>query len=438
MTTSIKSSNRRWALFILVVVYTLNFLDRQIIGILAVPIKADLDLSDTQLGLLGGLAFATFYATLGIPIAWLADRKSRVWIITLALTLWSAMTALCGLAQNYAQLFVARMGVGVGEAGGVAPSYSLIADYYPPEQRGRALAAYSFGIPIGSAIGIFLGGVLATLIDWRFAFLLVGILGVVIAPVFKLTMREPVRGQFDKNQNNTTPATFKQTLTTLGSKKSFWLLSFGAASSSMMGYGLFFWLPSFLVRSYPESLPVFLSFLPEILKPDGAGPLLYAAYFYGLIVLVGGLLGIWFGGFLADKYGASNKGSYAKVPAIAFLVTVPFFVMGMISPSLLTMFFLFLIPTALSLAWLGPVVAAIQQIVPANMRTTSAACFLLINNLAGIALGNYVLGSLSDFFSISHGDESLRYALLSGTGFYLIAAVLMFLAAKTLPTDWHE
>ncbi len=194
--------NRAYVLFILVVVYTFNFIDRQIIGILAVPIKADLILSDTQLGLMGGLAFALFYTGLGIPVAMLADRSSRTWIMTIALVLWSAMTAVCGLAQNFWQIFLARVGVGVGEAGGVAPAYSLIADYFPPNQRARALSIYSFGIPIGGALGIAAGGLIASTVDWRIAFFVVGAAGILIAPVFRLTIREPVRGRFDRTEKD--------------------------------------------------------------------------------------------------------------------------------------------------------------------------------------------------------------------------------------------
>ncbi|MBC7987223.1 MAG: MFS transporter, partial [Sphingomonadaceae bacterium] len=178
----------------LVLVYTFNFIDRQIVGILAVPIKADLQLSDTQLGLMGGLAFALFYTSLGIPIALIADRRSRSWIMTIALALWSLFTALCGLAQNFWQLFAARLGVGIGEAGGVAPAYSLIADMYPPDRRARALGAYSFGIPIGSACGIVFGGIIASLVDWRWAFIAVGLAGLALAIPFRLVMREPARG----------------------------------------------------------------------------------------------------------------------------------------------------------------------------------------------------------------------------------------------------
>jgi len=189
-------------LVMLVLVYTFNFIDRQIVGILAVPIKADLGLSDTQLGVLGGLAFALFYTILGIPVAMLADRTNRTNIMAVALVLWSAMTALCGLAQNFVQLFLARLGVGVGEAGGVAPAYSLVADYFPSSQRARALAVYSFGVPLGSSLGIFFGGLIASMIDWRVAFIAVGIAGIVLAPIFRLVVREPPRGRYDGAQTS--------------------------------------------------------------------------------------------------------------------------------------------------------------------------------------------------------------------------------------------
>ena len=204
-----KTINQTYVLFILVLVYTFNFIDRQIIGILAVPIKADLGLSDTELGLMGGLAFALFYTGLGIPIAMAADRFSRTWIMTAALTIWSAMTAVSGLANNFWQLFAARLGVGVGEAGGVAPAYSLITDFFPPTHRARALSIYSFGIPIGSAIGIVFGGVIASMLDWRVAFFIVGIAGIVLAPIFRLTIKEPPRGGFDRVRKDTSPAGLK-------------------------------------------------------------------------------------------------------------------------------------------------------------------------------------------------------------------------------------
>ena len=413
------ASYRAYVMFILVVVYTFNFIDRQIIGILAVPIKADLALTDTQLGLMGGLAFALFYTALGIPIAMLADRSNRTWIMAIALTLWSAMTAICGTVQNFWQLFLARLGVGVGEAGGVAPAYSLISDYFPPQQRARALSIYSFGIPIGSALGIVFGGIIASKIDWRFAFFAVGIAGIIIAPIFKLTVAEPERGQFDPNHIKTSPPALGNIIRKLLQKPSFWIMSFGAACSSMMGYGLFFWLPSFFVRSYGISL-------------------IDASLFYGAILLVGGLAGIWLGGSLADRFGASRRGAYVVIPALAFVASVPFYVVAILSPNLTTTFFAMLIPTALGLVWLGPVLSAIQHVVPPNMRATVSAIFLFINNLIGIGAGTVAIGILSDNLQARYGDDSLRYSILAGTSFYVLAAMLFFLSAKYLKNDWEK
>lgn len=430
------SAYRAWVLFILVVVYTFNFIDRQIVGILAVPIKADLALSDTQLSLMGGLAFALFYTFLGIPIAMLADRSSRTWIMTGALAIWSVMTAACGLAQNFTQLFLARLGVGIGEAGGVAPAYSLISDYFPQEKRARALSIFSFGIPIGSALGILLGGVLTTYLDWRSAFIIVGVLGLAIAPLFRLTIREPERGMLDAAGADTGPPKLRDVVKTIAAKPSFWGLSLGAASSSMMGYGLIFWLPSFFVRSYGNALPDFFSWLPDFLLPSNPGPLLYASYFYAAILLIGGLAGIWIGGVLADKYGPAKKAAYAIVPAIAFLASLPFFLVGVLAPTLWIAFPAFLVLQALSLVWPGPVLSAFQHLVHPNMRATASAIFLFINNLIGIGLGNLAIGAISDGFQTQFGDESLRYAILSGGVFYVVAAALFIVTAPRLKRDW--
>ena len=412
-------TNRAYVLFILVVVYTFNFIDRQIVGILAVPIKADLGLTDSELGLMGGLAFALFYTGLGIPVAMLADRFSRTWIMTIALVIWSGMTAASGLATNFWQLFSARLGVGVGEAGGVAPAYSLISDFFPPGQRARAMSIYSFGIPIGSAIGIVFGGIIASMINWRWAFFIVGIAGIAIAPIFRMTIKEPPRGGFDRHREPVKAPGIKLILRTLMTKPSFWLLSLGASFSSMMGYGVFFWLPSFFVRSYNLTL-------------------LNAWLFYGAVLLIGGLAGIWAGGWLGDRFGQNQHSQYAKIPAYAFLCAVPFYVFAILSPTLTLAFFVLLVPTALGLAWLGPVISAIQHLVRPDMRATASAIFLFINNLIGIGLGTYAIGALSDTLTAQFGDESLRYSILAGTGFYIIAAALFLLASRWIERDWED
>ena len=408
---------RYGVLALLFVVYSFNFIDRQIVGVLAAPIKAELHLTDTQLGLLGGLSFALLYTTLGVPIAWLADRTSRTWIITIALTLWSAFTASCGAAANFLQLFLGRVGVGVGEAGGVAPAYALISDYFPPKERARALAVYSFGIPVGSAAGIALGGLIASAVDWRVAFFTVGAAGVLLAPIFRMLVREPKRGRYDAKEAEAPKS--KGDLGALLSKPSFWLLSFGAASSSIMGYGIFFWAPSFLLRSYHMSLHD-------------------AALTYAALVFVGGVIGVWLGGMLADWLGARSRAAYALVPAVAFLLTTPCYFIGLTAASPLVAFLAFLPPTAFGLAWLGPVLSAVQHLAAPRFRATASALFLLINNLLGLGLGTVLIGALSDALKTRFGDEALRYSILAGTGFYLLAALFFFAAATQLKRDWRD
>ena len=402
------------ALVMLLLVYTFNFVDRQILGILAPTIKTDLALTDTQLGLLGGLAFALLYSTLAIPLAWLADRTSRTWVITLSLAVWSAFTALCGVAGSFAQLFAFRVGVGVGEAGGVAPSYAVIADTFAPDRRARALAVYSLGIPLGSAAGVMLGGYIATSIDWRTAFIVVGVAGLVLAPVFRLCVREPVRGSDACDREPV-----RRVFGILARKPSFWLLAFGASASSMLGYGLAFWLPSLMQRSFGLDL-------------------IETAQFYGGVLVLGGVAGVLLGGVLGDRLGARDRRMYARVPAIAFVIAVPLFAAGILSSSVIAAFVFFLVPQALAYVWLAPVITAIQHLVPRHMRATASATFLLVNNLVGLGGGSFALGALSDGLSAHYGDEALRYAMLMGLVLYLVAALLMWMASTPLRQDWVD
>jgi len=410
---------------VLIVAYTFNFLDRQILGILAGPIKADLGLTDSQLGLMGGLAFALFYTGLGIPVAWLADRWSRTWIMTGALALWSGFTALCGFATGFWTLFLARMGVGIGEAGGVAPAYSLIADYFPKTQRARALAAYSFGIPIGSALGILFGGLIAHAIDWRAAFIIVGAVGIAFAPIFRLIIKEPRRGAYDEPALAPVPPLAEQApaapppgaVALVLRKPSFWLISLGAAASSVCGYGVAFWLPSFFERSLGMSL-------------------VDRSIFLGIITLVGGVIGVWAGGWLGDRLGPKRPAAYLLVPAGAFLIALPCFFLAIQSKSLALAFVLFIIPQGLNLAWLGPVITAVQHLAPVAQRSVASACFLFVNNLIGLGLGTWYFGAVSDALTPRFGEESLRYAIYSGLAFYLVAAALFVVGARRLKHDW--
>jgi len=408
---------RYLVLALLLLVYTINFVDRIMLGILVPPIKAELGLTDTELGLLGGTAFALFYTALGIPLGWLADRANRVWIITTALALWSAFTAGCGLAQNFVQLFVARIGVGIGEAGGTAPSYSLLSDYFGPAERARALGIFSFGIPIGSALGLVIGGTIASAIDWRTAFLSVGVAGLVLAPFVRLAVREAPRGGLDPPAARTAPPPLGTVVRLLFAKRSFWGLALGGGFSAMMGYGLLFWLPSFFMRSYGLTL-------------------LETCLYVGGITLVGSTSGIWLGGWLADRFGTRSRAAYALVPAGALLLSAPFHVAGVLSTSRSLGLLVLVIPIALSSAWVGPTLCAVQHLVQPGMRATGSALFLFVDNLIGIGLGSLVIGAISDGLSARYGAESLRYAILAGTVFYLLGAALFALTARRLDRDW--
>ncbi|HEY0112180.1 MAG TPA: MFS transporter [Allosphingosinicella sp.] len=404
-------------LALLLLAYIFNFLDRQIVSILKIPIKTQLDLSDTQLGLLGGIAFASVYSTLAIPIARYADRTGRSRVIALSVAVWSLFTAVCGAAQNFWQLFAARMGVGVGEAGGVAPSYALIADRFPPERRARAMAIFSLGIPIGSALGLFFGGWLAQSLDWRVAFAVIGLAGLPVAWLILRFVPEPQRPEASEPAEE--QPGFMAVFSLLARKPSFWLLSLAAASGSICGYGLGFWLPSYFNTSLGLSLSDIGSY-------------------FGSIVLVGGVAGILFGGWLGDRLGGARPGAYAAIPAVAFLVTAPAYVAALFSPSLTVGWFLFVLPYALSLLWLGPVITAVQHLVAPSHRATASACFLLINNLIGIGFGTFIFGFMSDRMAASYGAESLRYSILYGLGFYLLGALLYFIASTRLARDWHR
>jgi MFS family permease len=397
----------------LLLVYSFNFLDRQILSILAMPVKADLQLTDSQLGMLGGLAFATLYCTLAIPLAMLADRTSRSWVITVSLAVWSGFTALCGTAHGFAQMFLFRVGVGVGEAGGVAPSYALIADTFPRAKRARALAIYGLGIPIGSAAGVLLGGAIAAAVEWRTAFLVMGVAGLLTAPAFRLLVRDPPRA------SAVARCPLRPVFGMLACKPSFWLLSLGGAAGSTAGYGIAFWLPSLMMRSFGLDLAE-------------------TGRFVGALLLTGGVAGILLGGVIADRWGKRTRRAYALVPAIAYVAGVPLLAAGLLSGSWAAAFALFLVPQALVYAWPGPLLTAVQQLVPAAMRSTASACFLLINNLIGLGLGSWLVGALSKALTPQLGDEALRYAMLAALGSYLLAGALMAAAARVLPGDWVD
>ena len=400
---------------LLLLAYIFNFLDRQILGILAGPIIADLKLTDTEFGILSGPPFALLYAGFGVPFALLADRTSRSRVIAAALAAWSGFTALCGVATSFWQLFIFRMGVGVGEAGGVAPSYALIADYFPPRQRARALAIFSLGVPLGLAAGTLIGAYLAHWINWRAAFVAMGIAGLLLAPVMLLFVRDVPRGDRPRSSGRELLSAFP----IIARKPTFWLMATASSFSSLAGYGLAVWTPTILERSFGFDL-------------------IDRGHFLASIFLIGGTAGVFAGGWLADRLGQKDRGWYARLPAIAWLITAPTFVAGFLVTDPWLAWPLLLIPTPLNLLWLGPVTTAVQHLVPQSMRATASGSFLLINNLVGLGIGPLFIGVLSDLFKARMGTEALRYASITVVGFYLIAALLMAFAIRRLRSDWVE
>lgn len=417
MTGAVQPTSRLEArvLLLLLLTYIFNFLDRQILGILAQPIKQDLNLTDTEFGAIGGLAFAILYSVLAVPLAYLADRTSRSAVIATALTVWSGFTALCGTATGYWQLFLFRLGVGVGEAGGVAPSYALIAEYFPPVRRARALAIFSLGVPIGLASGTLLGAYITHWINWRAAFIIMGAAGIALAPFLFWLVRDPPRKASATSDSAPISTVFKL----LARKPTFWLMAFAASCSSLCGYGLALWTPSVLMRSYGLDL-------------------VGTAHFFASLLLIGGTAGVLLGGILADRLGTGDRRWFAWLPAIAWLITAPLFAIGLSVSSLAVAWPLLLVPNALNILWLGPVTTAVQHLVPRHMRATASASFLLINNFIGLGIGPLLIGRISDELKASYGVESLRYAAVGSTAFYLVAGALMLLAARRLRRDWVE
>ena len=398
----------RLTLWILLAVYIFNFIDRQIVNILAEPIARDLQLSDTQIGLMTGLAFALFYTVLGIPIARLADRQttSRPKLIAVALAVWSVMTALCGLAQNFVQLLLARIGVGVGEAGCTPPAHSLISDIVPPEKRASALAFYSLGIPIGTLLGMVIGGTLADLMSWRDAFVIVGLPGVVLALVVWFVLKDPRQSDAAavlraKSQPAALP--LGQAVAEVMKSRAFVLLLFAGSAASFLAYGKTTWTTIFFQRTHE-------------MTPGQVG------LWFGLLGGIGGMLGTWLGGYLADKFGARNRRHVLSAPAIGMAVAVPIAIAAYHAPSWPLALLLLLIPTVCNSFYYGPCYSAAQGLVPLRARAIAAATMLFFQNLIGLGLGPLFFGMLSDWLQPVYGADSVRYVLYGAAVLGLVPA----------------
>jgi MFS family permease len=425
----VSDSYRRYALVILLLVYTVNFLDRQVVTILAEPIKNDLHIADWQIGLMTGFAFAIFYTVLGLPIARLAESFNRVWIIGGSLTVWSGFTILCGQANNFVQLVGARIGVGIGEAGCTPTSHSLIADYMPKEKRASALAFFSIGTPLGGLIGLAMGGVIADMYGWRTAFLLAGLPGLVLTVVVMTTLREPRRKlAADAAHHAPGKGHFAATLKYLGGKKSFWFIAFAAAIKAFVGYGHAPFTASFFFRNHAEEI----AHLAAIFHLKSAG-------FMGLALgLMGGTAGIissWVGGWIADQAAKRDLRAYMSVPAVASVLSPIFFIVAMLADSAAIALLLLLLPGLLGSLWYGPVYASAQGLVPMHMRATSASILLFVINMVGLGLGPLAVGILSDTLSGPFGmgsAEGVRWALILSSLMGLLTFALFWMARRTI------
>ncbi|MDN3639174.1 MFS transporter [Simiduia curdlanivorans] len=439
-----KPNYRLYVLALLTLAYVFNFVDRQIISILQEPIKLEFGLSDTQLGVLNGFVFAIFYVGFGIPIARWADSGKRRNIIAWAIALWSLMTALCGVAQNYVQLLAARIGVGVGEAGCSPPAHSMISDIFPQKFRATAMATYSLGINVGILVGLLMGGWLNELYGWRVALWAVAAPGLVVALLLKYTVAEPARGAADINNmtaadldyraeteatgeaadasvSRTTPSTEAIPITQV--IQHFWRsrtvkwLALGAGLSSFVGYGLANWMPSFLVRSHGM----------------GTGEI---GTWLALIAGVGGALGTFAGGFLADRLSQKNVRWSLWIPMGILLLCVPLLSMTLLMDTKLNAMLIYIIPGSIMTGYMGPVIAVTHNLADNRMRAMGSALLFLVINIIGLGLGPVIIGMLSDWLGNTMGLEGLRYAMVSAvivSG--LLAALCFYLASRSYPEE---
>lgn len=408
---------RHYALIVLTLAYTSSHVDRGIVNIVMQPIKNEFHVNDTLLGLMSGLAFAIFYATLGVPIAMWADRGNRRNIIALAVTVWSGMTAACGLASNFTHLLLARIGVGVGEAGSSPPSHSMIADLYPKESRSTAMAIYSVGVYAGAMIGLVLGGYIVQHYGWRVTFYAMGLPGLVIALLVRFTMKEPARGHADGIVHDAAlRSNLLHVIVHLWKTRSARHITIGLTLVSFVGYGGLIFGPSFFQRSLG-------------LSPQEVG------LFFGLIAGFVGGLGALIGGFLADRLSKRDMRWNAWVIAVAKIVGMPLFIVFYMSSDLKLMIPVYIVSSILGAFYLGPSFAMIQSLTPLHMRALASAVMLFVLNFIALGFGPLTVGLLSDLLAPHFGQESLRWALF-GTSFIGVwAAVHYYWAGKTYQAD---
>ena len=408
---------KKYVLVLLTGVYVFNFIDRQILVILQESIKADLNLSDTQLGLLTGLAFALFYVTIGLPIARLADRYNRKNIISISLSIWSMMTVLSGYAGNFVQLLLARIGVGIGEAGGSPPAHSMISDYFPKEKRATALSVYSMGIYIGILFGYLFGGWLDEFFGWRTALMVVGVPGILYAIFFFFTVREPQRGMAENRQDEASHMPkLSEVFSILMEKKSFRYIAFGAGFTAFVQYGVGNWSPSLLARVHEMSRGEIGTWLSM-----SSG--------------LGGALGVWLGGYMGDKLGQKNAKWYLLFPMIMLLISLPFTFVILWSDNKFVCIAAMAISKICWTTYLAPCIAMSHGLVGIRMRALASAILFLVLNLVGLGLGPLVIGWLSDQLAGGFGKTALVYSLHVSFIMLLLAIFCFWIGSKRISED---
>ncbi len=418
---------RTFALLLLTLVYGFNFIDRQIVGILAPFIQADLGLTNTQLGLLIGLAFAFLYTVVGIPIAYFADRMNRRNIVAISLALWSGFTALTGLANNFVQIGLARMGVGIGEAGGSPPSHSIISDMYPKEKRAGALAIYSLGIPLGIMSAYFvtasLMGKNPDQVDWRRIFIVLGVVGIGLAVIVRLVVREPRRGAQEISTHSTIERqSFGTNLRTLLKIKSWWFMCFGIAFASFASYAFSGFQTKFIRLLDPE-----FDFRTVVIALGFINGIAYAG-------------GTYMGGYLADTFGKKDVRAYGLVPALAVCMALPLGILGFWMPTVPLHLILSAVMLLFLGMYLGPSFAIAQTLAPIHMRAMSTALFFFILNMIALGGGPTFAGILIDIFKDAGHSPLIatKYAMTLICGVFVIGAISFIAATFTLKRDWDE
>ncbi len=419
---NVSRAYRFYVLALLTVVFIINFVDRHVLSVLIEPIKRELQLTDTQLGLLSGLAFALFYVTAGVPVARLADLRSRRKLITVCMIVWSSMTALCGVATSFVQLLLARIGVAIGEAGCVAPSHSLLSDYFRPEDRPTALSIYSAGASVGIFLGLLGGGLLAEHYGWRAALIVIGLPGVAVAFVVLFTLREPVRGMSlpaYATPVTQAPAHFWSDVGALLRRRTLLFIALAGGFQSMVTYGVANWLPAFFMRLHAMS-------------PSDVGATL--AVINGLVAGLGAIVA----GGITAHLSRRERRWLLWVPIIATVVSTPLYALAVMANSA-SASLLLLVPAAfMSMMYVGPALAATHGVAGVSLRATGVALTLFVSNLLGIGGGALVVGAVSDAFIAVEPTASLRYGLLAVLLANIPAAIGYLLAARSLQDDWHE